>query len=40
MSAQEKQDLQNHVDHIAETLRNGMTFEDAGIDHEEKRVRA
>ena len=35
MSAQEKQDLQNHVDHIAETLRNGMTFEDAGIDHEE-----
>jgi hypothetical protein len=27
--------LQDHVDHIAETLRTGITFEDAGIDHEE-----
>jgi hypothetical protein len=35
MQAQEKQMLQDHVDHIAATLTNGMTFEDAGIDHEE-----
>lgn len=35
MQTQEKQDLQNHVDHIAATLSNGMTYEDAGIDHEE-----
>ena len=35
MQAREKQDLQDHVDHIAETLRNGMTYEDAGMDHEE-----
>ena len=35
MQAREKQDLQDHVDQIAETLRNGMTYEDAGMDHEE-----
>ena len=33
--AQEKSDLQSHVDQIAETIRNGMTYEDAGIDHED-----
>jgi len=27
--------LQNHVDHIAQTLTAGMTYEDAGMDHEE-----
>ena len=31
----EQQALQDLVDHIAETICNGMTFEDAGMDHEE-----
>jgi len=32
----EKQMLQDQVGHIAETLTKGITFEDAGIDHEEQ----
>jgi len=31
----EQQALQDHVDQIAATLTSGMTYEDAGMDHEE-----
>ena len=31
----EQQALQNHVDHIAQTLTAGMTYKEAELDHEE-----
>ena len=34
----EQQALQNHVDHIAQTLTAGMTYKEAELDHEEHGV--
>ena len=35
MQANEKADLQNHVNNIANDLTSGMTYEECGMDHEE-----
>ena len=34
----EQQDLQNHVNHIAQNLTAGMTYKEAELDHEEHGV--